>query len=93
MDDELTLTLRKPITIGTQTWTELHLTEPTAGQLIKAGKAATSLEQVAMLIGLNAKVVPAVVEQLAQRDFADAANFFGRFSDSSPALTPNNSAS
>lgn len=84
MDEELLLTLRKPVTLGTETWAELRLTEPTAGQLIRAGKAASPIEQVAALLHLNAAVPMAVVDRLAQRDFMAAADFFGRFSDPQP---------
>lgn len=76
---ELTLTLRKPITLGTLTYEKLELTEPLAGDLIKAGKAGTDLEQLAELIRLNAKVPRGVVDQLLQRDLMAAAAFYAPF--------------
>lgn len=77
--DELTITLRKPITLGDLSYTELNLTEPTIAQLRKAAKAEDSIDQLATLIHLNAKVPMTVVDQMVQRDMEAANRFFFRF--------------
>jgi len=90
MDEELLLLLRKPVTVGTTTYAELHLTEPTVGQLIEAQAEGLPIKQNATLLRLNAKIPQAAVNQLLQRDFSDAIDFFRRFSDSPTAPTAQN---
>jgi hypothetical protein len=77
---ELTLKLKKPVTVGPETTTELRLSEPTMKQLREAAKAGGDLESLATLIVENAKVLPAVVDGMGQRDVEAAARFFGQFS-------------
>ena len=79
MEDSILLQLRKPVTLGSMTWTELALTEPTLGQLVDSNAAGTPMQQMAALIAVNAKVSPAVVRALCQRDAQDAIDFFARF--------------
>lgn len=88
LPDVLELVLKKPVTHAKTEYTVLNLSEPTAGQLIKASKAGNALEQGATLIHVNAAVPMGVVEQLSQRDFDEAASFFARFSTSlSPPIS------
>lgn len=82
--DEKTLVLRKPVKVGEQEYTELHLREPTAGELSQATKQANSIDVGIALISLIAKVPKAVVNQLCQRDFAEANDFLGSFTPAGP---------
>ncbi len=83
--DDLTITLRQPIKVGAAEFTEIHLTEPTVAQLIQASKAGTPLEELARLVQLNGAVPQAVVNQLRQTEFQQAADFFGRFGTATAA--------
>ena len=78
-EDEFILELRVPIELGGVTYSELKLTEPTVKQLREAAKAGGGLEWGARLIQLNAVVPGAVVDQMTQRDFGKAADFFAHF--------------
>jgi hypothetical protein len=85
MELEKALTLRKPVKLGDVEFTELKLCEPTAGQLEKATRAATTSTGVVIeLISLVAKVPRSVAESLCQRDFAEGVDFFGQFSSFQP---------
>lgn len=85
--DELTLVLRKPISVGDQQYAELQLSEPTAKQLREAEKAGGATDQMVKLISLNAKVPLSVVDGMVQRDLSRAASFFGHFGDPSSPST------
>lgn len=87
MDDELTLPLTKPIKLGEHEYTELKLSEPTMGELRKAGKAGDGLDQLATLIHLNAKVPMSIVDQMLQRDMEAAGDFFGHFGKPPPTTS------
>jgi hypothetical protein len=77
---QLTLTLLKPVSFGSTTVTELKLSEPTLKQLREASRAGElGLDRVAKLIELNAVVLPAVVDQLGQRDLGRVNDFFAGF--------------
>lgn len=80
MELEKTITLRKPVSIGDVQFTELKLREPTAGELAKAAGAANNVGAVIELISAVAKVPRKVAEDLAQRDFREADDFFAQFS-------------
>jgi hypothetical protein len=81
MELEKALTLRKPVKLGDVEFTELKLCEPTAGQLEKATRAATTSTGVVIeLVSIVAKVPRKVAEDLCQRDFSEATDFFGQFS-------------
>lgn len=80
IDDERTVTLRKPITLGETEYTELHLREPTASELAKAMKADGEIEMMMTLINLTAAVPKGVVERLSQRDLMECSRFFVQFS-------------
>jgi len=83
--EELTLTLSKPVTIGSgeaaMTYDQLDLREPTAGELEKASRADTSIGVAINLIQLIAKVPRSVVERLCQRDLARANAFLESFTN------------
>lgn len=76
---ELDLTLRVPVTLGKETTTVLHLSEPTLDQVRKMQRGATPGDQLAILIEQNARVLPAVVAELRARDYREAEDFFARF--------------
>ena len=88
--DEITITLRKPVTVGKTaksdgvTYGVLDLREPNAGELEKASKSATDIGVVLNLISLVAKVPRAVAEGLSQRDLKEASDFLGRFNEDAP---------
>lgn len=83
--DEITITLRKPVKLGEQEYTTLDLREPTAGELEKASSATTNMGVVINLIHLVAKVPRKVVEGLSQRDLKEAGAFLEGFNEPSPA--------
>lgn len=81
MELEKTIPLRKPVKLGEVEYPELKLCEPTAGQLEKATRAGTTTTGVVIeLISLVAKVPRKVAEDLCQRDFSEATDFFAQFS-------------
>jgi hypothetical protein len=82
--DSMVLTLRKPVSLGDQTYAELDLCEPTVEQLLKSSRAGAGIDQAVELIHLNAKVPKAVVLKLSHRDFNEAVDFLGRFGETSP---------
>jgi hypothetical protein len=86
--EQMTLTLIKPISIGSGPnaveYRDLLLTEPSVGELKKASKAGNSIEVLAALISLNAKVPMSVVDQMKQRDLDKAGDFFALFGNESP---------
>lgn len=81
--EEKTITLRKPVTLGSGeasiTYTELKLREPTAGEMEKASRADTQNGVVIDLIKQVAKVPRTVAENLCQRDFVEASQYFAGF--------------
>ena len=93
LQTELTLQLLTPVTFAKVEYTELHLTEPSGGDLIAAGKAITQMEQLVTLIYLNAKVPRGAVELMKQRDLMAASSFFGHFGDESPPTSGTSSPS
>lgn len=82
--EELTVTLRKPVTIGEIVYSELKLQEPTAAQLEKAASSTTAVGMVINLISAVAIVPRTVVERLGQRDFQEASDFLESFNERSP---------
>lgn len=77
--DEMTMTLRKPVVLGSVEYSTLDLREPTAGELSKASKAGGNVDIAINLISLIAKVPRGAVEKLSQRDFQEASDFLGSF--------------
>lgn len=84
MQDTITITLPQPINVGSVQFTEITLTEPTMGQMRKAGEGKSQLDQLALLIQHNAKVPAQVVDQLPKRVVDECAGFFGHFTSASP---------
>lgn len=86
--EEKTIKLRKPVKLGageTETVYEtLNLREPTAGELDKAMSATTNIGIGIMLIHLISGVPKAAVEKLSQRDFTEANEYLGGFTDVGP---------
>ena len=90
IEDRLVLPLREPIDLGGDVTTELVLTEPTGEQLVASYKHPLPIESLMALIAMNAKVSPAVVKRMRQRDLQRADDFFsafGRPSSSTPSET------
>ena len=78
-NDEITIPLRKPITLGDLVYSELKLKEPTAGQIEKASASTSGAGSVINLISIVAVVPRRVAEGLCQRDFQEASNFLESF--------------
>jgi hypothetical protein len=93
MNDNHTITLRKPITIGEITYEKLELQEPTAGQLEKASTSSSNIGVVINLISIVAVVPRKVVESLCQRDLKEAGDFLESFSATEPAIGETSSQS
>lgn len=83
MQDEKTITLRKPVTLDRE-YTTLDLREPTAGELERASTATTNMGLVINLISIVAKVPRKVAESLSQRDLKEAGDFLDGFSTGDP---------
>ena len=79
LQEEKTITLRKPVKVGDVEYTTLDLREPTAGELSKANKAGDNIDLAIALISMIAKVPRAAVDQLCQRDFQEANDFLSSF--------------
>ena len=84
VQDEKTIVLRKPVTLGGVTYEKLDLREPTAGELAKATKAGGNVDVAIALISLIAKVPRGAVEGLSQRDLQEASDFLGSFTLAGP---------
>lgn len=82
MEIQKIITLRKPVTLGEKTFTELTLSEPTAGQIEKASIAGGKVDMsVAIaLIALVSGAPRTAIQMLGQRDFKEASDFLGGFS-------------
>lgn len=90
IQDELVLVLREPIKLADLEVAELTLTEPTGAQLAASYKQPVAIESLMTLIAMNAKVSPAIVKLMRQRDLQRADDFFsafGRPSSSTPSET------
>lgn len=86
--DTFVLDLREPIKLADLEFSSLTLTEPTGEQLSASYKQPQAIESLMTLIAMNAKVSPAVVKQIRQRDLQRADDFFssfGRPSSSTPS--------
>lgn len=79
--DEITIPLRKPVTIGkgdaAVTYSEITLQEPTGGQKDKAAREPNDTRAAIALISMVGKIPRVVVERLCRRDFEEACNFLG----------------
>lgn len=87
-EEEITITLSKPIVIGkdatAQTFDEIKLREPTAGEMEKAARADTNIGTVITLVSLIAVIPRGVVEKITRRDLMAADKFFQTFTDAGP---------
>jgi hypothetical protein len=83
--DEMTLTLRKPVSIGKDeravTYAQLELVEPNGGQKDKASREPNDMRSAIALISAVAKVPRLVVEGMCRRDFEEACNFLASCND------------
>lgn len=79
MEDQITLSLIKPVKLGDNEYSTLELREPTAGEMSRADKAGSAIDSTIALIYIIAKVPKPVVDRLCQRDFEAAASFLGGF--------------
>ncbi|MBW8824458.1 MAG: phage tail assembly protein [Xanthomonadales bacterium] len=79
IQNELVITLLRPVKLADLEFLEVRLTEPTMGQMRQASKAGGPLDQLAMLIAQNASVPPAVVDRMLKRDIDRAGDFFAQF--------------
>ncbi len=84
IQDELVITLIKPVKLADLEFSELKLTEPTMGQLRTASKAGGPLDQLALLIAVNASIPQPAVDRMVKRDIERAGDFFAQFE--SPSL-------
>jgi len=85
LQDTKTITLRKPITVGEQTVTEITFREPTAEEIGRAqDKATNNTFATINLVAIVGGVSRAVAGKLSQRDFMEAANYLALFTEDSP---------
>jgi hypothetical protein len=84
-EEEITIQLSKPVIIGTgtteQTYTELVLREPTAGEIEKATRADTPAGSAITLISLITKIPRTAIERISKRDLVAANKFLEGFTD------------
>ena len=84
MEETKTITLKKPIEYGGQTYLKIDLEEPTAGQLEKAAAHSNNLTQQIFLIAAVAKIPPDVARLLKKRDQEEATAFLMGFTYVAP---------
>ncbi|MDY7560220.1 phage tail assembly protein [Pseudomonas sp. CCC3.2] len=88
-EEETTIELSKPVVIGTgdtaQTYTELKLREPTAGEIEKASRADTGPGSAITLISLITKIPRGAIEKISKRDLMAADKYLQGFSDAGPS--------
>ncbi len=72
-------TLKHPVTVDGQDYTELALRRPKTRDLIKARKCKDEVEQMAAMIADLAEVPPKVVQELDAEDFAGLGEVLARF--------------
>ena len=78
--EELTLVLRRPVTIkGGKQFTEIKLREPLAGEIDQASRAPSGVGSLMTLISLVAQVPIEVPQGMRSRDLAEANAFFDSF--------------
>ena len=87
MATELTVQLLKPVEHASETYTELQLSEPTAGQMIDADKAGAGLASLVKLISMVAAIPHGAALKIGRRDLWVCERFFGSF-DQLPQSTP-----
>jgi len=79
--DEMTITLRKPITVGDQVYETLELREPTAGEFQKMTKvaAADPAGGLLALISMVTGIAPPIISKIGVRDMNAAGEFLMGF--------------
>lgn len=90
MVTELTVQLLKPVDHAGETYTELQLSEPTAGQMIDADKAGAGLASLVKLISMVAAIPHGAALKIGRRDLWVCERFFASF-DQLPQSTPDSS--
>ncbi|RSU46345.1 phage tail assembly protein [Sphingomonas sp. S-NIH.Pt15_0812] len=76
--DELRVTLRKPITLGSQTYADLLLREPTAAEW-QQWHRLEGVDADIMAISVVSGVPRPVIERIGTRDLLTAARYIARF--------------
>lgn len=76
--DELVLTLRKPVTLGDLSCTQLSLREPTAGEMMQWDKLAGTEADIVAVSIVSGTPRP-LVEKIGARDLNKAARYLGGF--------------
>ena len=88
-EDEITITLSKPVIIGKAesavTYDEIKLREPTAGEMEKAARADTMIGSAITLISLVGAIPRSVVEKFSKRDLVSANKFLEGFTEAGQA--------
>lgn len=86
--EEKTIKLRKPVKLGSGetevVYDSLALREPTAGELDRAMSASNNIGIGITLIHLISGIPRGAVEKLSQRDFTEANEYLGGFTDDGP---------
>ena len=75
---ELTVTLRKPVTLGSETYSELRLREPTAAEWMQFDKLS-GIEADVMAVSIVSGVPRPAVAMLGARDLLEGARYISRF--------------
>ena len=87
LQDEFSLTLRKPLATAAGEVTSLQLREPTAGELDKFTRAIAAKGDIGatlLLIALVTGIDQPLLEKLGARDFQAASDYLGSFMGASP---------
>jgi hypothetical protein len=79
LDDTLQLTLTSPVQLGDTEYSEITLTEPTAGQIEAALKEPQQTTANIVLIAAIAKIPPGAVRRMGLRDFNKCVQFLEGF--------------
>lgn len=95
IQDEITITLRKPLTFGkgdkAQTFETVTLREPTAGELEAAARADTGVGGMLIIMRLQTGIPRQALEGMSQRDLKECNDFLESFSDESSPSTSESS--
>lgn len=78
--DELVITLRKPVTLGSETYTELKLREPTAAEMLQWDKLAGTEADIKAIAIVGGIPEPAA-RMIGARDMLQGARYIARFLD------------
>jgi hypothetical protein len=78
LPEEKTITLRKPVTLGSETWSSLTLREPTAAEWMQFDKLS-GIEADIKAISLISGVPEPAVRQIGARDIIEASKYLAGF--------------